>query len=214
MNNGLNNGEATVFVVDDDAPVLRAIARVLRSAGLNVTTFESPREFLAGYSADATGCLLLDLSMPDLDGLALQQALADRGGTTPIVFLSGHGDVPKSVSAMKRGACDFLTKPADDEQLIGAVRIAIERDRSARSARQELAEIRGRLEALTPREREVLEHVVSGQLNKQIAADLGTVEKTIKVHRARVMGKMQVESLAELVQVAQRVGIVAPANAL
>jgi len=210
----MSNADATVFVVDDDPPVLKAIARVLKSAGLNVATFVSPREFLDRYNADATGCLLLDLSMPELDGLGLQQALADRGGTTPIVFLSGHGDVPSSVSAMKRGACDFLTKPADDEQLIGAVRVAIEKDRLARSARRELADVRFRLESLTPREREVLEHVVSGQLNKQIAADLGTVEKTIKVHRARVMEKMQVESLAELVQVAQRAGIVAPARSL
>lgn len=210
----MSNADPTVFVVDDDPPVLKAIARVLKSAGLNVATFDSPREFLDRYNADATGCLLLDLSMPELDGLGLQQALAERGGTTPIVFLTGHGDVPSSVSAMKRGACDFLTKPADDEQLIGAVRVAIEKDRSARSARRELADVRSRLESLTPREREVLEHVVSGQLNKQIAADLGTVEKTIKVHRARVMEKMQVESLAELVQVAQRAGIVAPARSL
>ena len=210
----MSDANATVFVVDDDPPVLKAIARVLRSLGLNVVTFESPREFLDGYDPDATGCLLLDLSMPDLNGLELQQALADRGGTTPIVFLSGHGDVPTSVSAMKRGACDFLTKPADERELIGAVRTALEKDRSARSVKRELADIRCRLDALTPREREVLEHVVSGELNKQIAAHLGTVEKTIKVHRARVMEKMQVGSLAELVQLAQRVGIVAPADAL
>jgi FixJ family two-component response regulator len=209
----MSNADATVFVVDDDPPVLKATARVLRSLGLNVVTFESPREFLDGYDAGVTGCLLLDLSMPDLDGLELQQALADRGGTTPIIFLSGHGDVPSSVRAMKRGACDFLTKPADEKELIGAVRSAIEKDRSARSARRALADIQRRLDSLTAREREVLEHVVAGRLNKQIASDLGTVEKTIKVHRARVMEKMEVVSLAELVQLAQRVGIVAPAHA-
>ena len=207
----MSTADAIVYVVDDDPPVLKATARVLRSLGLNVVTFESPREFLACYDADAAGCLLLDLSMPDLNGLELQQAIADRGGTTPVVFLSGHGDVPSSVSAMKRGACDFLTKPADEADLIDAVRTAIEKDRSARSVRRELADIRSRLDSLTPREREVLEHVVSGQLNKQVAFALGTVEKTIKVHRARVMEKMRVESLAELVQITQRVGIVAPA---
>ena len=209
----MNYADATIFVVDDDPPVLKATARVLRSLGLNVVTFDSPRKFLDGYNAVATGCLLLDLSMPGLNGLELQQAIAERGGTTPIIFLSGHGDVPTSVSAMKRGACDFLTKPADEAQLLEAVRTALEKDRSARSARREMGEIRSRVNALTPREREVLEHVVAGQLNKQIAGDLGTVEKTIKVHRARVMEKMQVESLAELVQVAQRVGIVAPVGA-
>jgi len=207
----MSDTNPTVFVVDDDPPVLKAIGRVLRSTGLNVVTFESSREFLNDYDAGVTGCLLLDLSMPDLNGLELQQALADRGGTTPIIFLSGHGDVPSSVRAMKRGACDFLTKPADERELIEAVQTAIEKDRAARSERRELAGIQSRLDSLTPREREVLEHVVSGQLNKQIAADLGTVEKTIKVHRARVMEKMGVESLAELVQLAQRAGIVAPA---
>jgi FixJ family two-component response regulator len=209
----MSSADATVFVVDDDPPVLKATARVLRSLGLNVVTFESPREFLDRYTVEASGCLLLDLSMPGVNGLQLQQAIASLGGTTPIIFLSGHGDIPSSVSAMKGGACDFLTKPADEAQLLDAVRAALEKDRAARSVRREMADIRSRLDVLTPREREVLEHVVAGRLNKQIAADLGTVEKTIKVHRARVMEKMQVDSLAELVQVSQRLGIVAPAGA-
>jgi FixJ family two-component response regulator len=203
----MSNVAPTVFVVDDDPAVLKGLSRLLRSAQLEVATFNSPQEFLERHDANAPGCLVLDLSMPGLNGLELQQALTTKGAAIPIIFLTGHGDVPTSVQAMKRGALDFLTKPVNDDDLIKAVHDAIEKDRIARQARAELDEIQQRLATLTPREREVLTHVVSGQLNKQIAFDLGTVEKTIKVHRARVMEKMKAQSVAELVRLAERVGI-------
>ena len=193
---------ATVFVVDDDPAVLKSLSRLLRSARLDVATFGSPREFLERHDSIAPGCLVLDVAMPGLNGLELQEALTKKGSELPIVFLTGHGDIPMSVQAMKRGAVDFLTKPVNDEDLLKAVHAAIEQDRVARQARAELDEIQQRLATLTPREREVLEHVIAGQLNKQTAADLGTVEKTIKVHRARVMEKMMVQSVAELVRLA------------
>jgi FixJ family two-component response regulator len=199
----------TIFIVDDDAAVRKGLARLLRSAGLAVTTFASPREFLDQHDANAPGCLVLDVAMPGLNGLELQQALIAGGHELAIVFLTGHGDIPMSVQAMKRGAVDFLTKPVNDDDLLKAVRVAIEKDRLQRAERAEKADIQQRLATLTPREREVLQHVITGQLNKQIAADLGTVEKTIKVHRARVLEKMQVHSVAELVHLAERVGIVA-----
>jgi FixJ family two-component response regulator len=150
---------------------------------------------------------VLDLAMPGLNGLELQAALTVKGSAIPIIFLTGHGNIPTSVQAMKRGALDFLTKPVNDDDLLKAVQAAIEKDRLARIARAELEDIQARLDSLTPREREVLTHVVSGQLNKQTAADLGTVEKTIKVHRGRVMEKMKVHSVAELVHLAERAGI-------
>ena len=153
------------------------------------------------------GCLVLDLAMPGLSGLELQTSLAAVGNEIPIIFLTGHGDIPTSVRAMKRGALDFLTKPVNDGDLLKAINTAIEKDRRARQVRAEREDIQARLDSLTPREREVLAHVVAGHLNKQTAAHLGTVEKTIKVHRARVMEKMRVESLAELVRLAQRVGL-------
>lgn len=194
----------TVFVVDDEEPVRRAVSRLLSSAEIGVATFASPAEFLVAYDPEAPGCLLLDVAMPDLTGPELQLALAGRGAVPPIIFLSGHADVPISVQAMKNGAVDFLTKPVSDETLLAAVRAAFELDRRARLDRAEQAGIAARLATLTPREREVLDHVASGQLNKQIAAALGTVEQTIKVHRARVMEKMQVASLAELVRLVER----------
>ena len=197
----------TIFVVDDDASVRKALARVLRSAGLQVTTCVSAQEYLDRYDPDRTGCLVLDLAMPGLSGLDLQQALAQRGDAPPIVFLTGHADVPDGVQAMKRGAVDFLIKPVDERTVIDAVLNAVEKDRIERSARAERAEIGERLATLTPREAEVLGYIVSGKPNKLIAAELGTVEKTIKVHRARVMEKMQAKSLAELVQLAARAGI-------
>ena len=197
----------TVFVVDDEPAVLKGLARLLRSARLNVATFASPRDFLERHDPCAHGCLVLDVAMPGLNGLELQESLAEKGGAVPIIFLTGHGDIPMSVQAMKRGAVDFLTKPVNDEDLLKAVRAAIEKDSVARRARAELEEIQQRLATLTPREREVLEHVIAGQLNKQTAADLGTVEKTIKVHRARVMEKMKVQSVAELVRLAERAGV-------
>ena len=193
--------------MDDDAAVLKSLASLLRSAGLAVATFSSPREFLDRYDPNAPGCLVLDVAMPGLNGLELQQALVAGGHELAIVFLTGHGDIPMSVKAMKRGAVDFLTKPVNDDDLLTAVRVAIEKDHLQRQARAEVAEIQQRLATLTPREREVLQHVISGQLNKQIAADLGTVEKTIKVHRARVMEKMKVRSVAELVHLTERAGI-------
>ena len=197
----------TVFVVDDDSAVRKGLARLLRSAGLAVTTFASPREFLEQHDPNAPGCLVLDVAMPGLNGLELQQTLIAGGHELAIVFLTGHGDIPMSVQAMKRGAVDFLTKPVNDDDLLAAVRVAIEKDRLHRAERAEVADIQLRLATLTSREREVLQHVISGQLNKQIAADLGTVEKTIKVHRARVLEKMRVHSVAELVHLAERVGI-------
>lgn len=197
----------TVFVVDDDAAVLKSISRLLRSFGLRVVTFSSPREFLEHYDARVPGCLLLDVAMPGLDGLQLQSALTTKGCPLPVIFLTGQGNIPMSVRAMKRGAVDFLTKPVPDEDLLRAVQSAVAADRQHREANAELNDIQARLNSLTPREREVLEHVVSGQLNKQIATQLGTVEKTIKVHRARVMEKMKAPSLAALVRLAGRGGI-------
>jgi len=195
---------ATIFIVDDDPGILTSLSRLLRSFGLNVAAFDSPQKFLAQHLPRAPGCLVLDVSMPGLNGLELQEKLATIGSTIPIVFLTGHGNVPDSVRAMKHGALDFLAKPIDEADLLAAIHIAIEKDRLARNARAEIDEIQERLHTLTPREREVLTHVVSGRLNKQIAFDLGTVEKTIKVHRARVMEKMKAQSLAELVVLAER----------
>jgi FixJ family two-component response regulator len=195
-----------VFVVDDDLDVLMSLARVLRSAGLEVATFSSPSEFLEQHAPRAAGCLVLDVEMPGLNGLELQGALKAKGSKIPIIFLTGRGDIPMSVHAMKGGASDFLTKPVHDGDLLKAVHIALEKDRIERQSRAEMNDIQERLATLTPREREVLNHVVTGQLNKQIALDLGTVEQTIKVHRARVMEKMRVNSVAELVRLTERLG--------
>ena len=197
----------TVFVVDDYAPGRRSISRLLRAAGFAVTAFASAEEFLAQYDPETPGCLVLDLAMPAVSGLELQGMLADRGSLLPIIFLTAHGDIPKSVQAMKRGASDFLTKPVNDEDLLAAVRAAIEKHRALRRDQAELSEIRARLATLTRREREVLEYVVAGKLNKQIAGDLGTVEQTVKIHRAHVMQKMRVQSVAELVRLTERCGI-------
>ena len=194
----------TIFVVDDYAPVRRAVSRLLHAAGFAVVAFASPQEFLAQYDPRIPGCLVLDLDMPAVNGLELQRILATKGSVLPIIFLTGHGDVPKSVQAMKLGASDFLTKPVNDKDLLAAIRVAIEKDRVLRRRQTELAEIRARLATLTPREREVLEHVVIGKLNKQIASDLGTVEQTVKVHRARVMQKLRLQSVAELVRLTER----------
>jgi len=201
------NGEFTVSVVDDDPSLLKAVSRLLRTAGFMVVTFETPEEFLGSYAPSRAGCLLLDLTMPGMSGLDLQQRLREKGGAPPIVFLSGTGEIPDCVRAMRQGAVDFLTKPVDDALLLTTIQTAVEQERSARHTRLEVADIHSRLRNLTPREREVLEHVVTGQLNKQIAVDLGTVEKTIKVHRARAMEKMGAGSLAALVRMVLRVGI-------
>jgi len=197
----------TVFVVDDYAPGRRSISRLLRAAGFVVAVFASAQDFLAQYDPGVWGCLVLDLAMPAVSGLELQGILAEKGSLLPIIFLTAHGDIPKSVGAMKQGASDFLTKPVNDEDLLAAVRVAVEKDRAIRQEQAELSEIRERLVTLTPREREVLDYVISGKLNKQIARDLGTVEQTIKVHRAHVMQKMKVHSVAELVRLTQRCGI-------
>src|SRR5215475_1485305 len=199
--------DPTVFVVDDYAPGRRSISRLLHAAGFAVAAFASANEFLAQFDPQAPGCLVLDLAMPAVSGLELQSLLADKGSLLPIIFLTAHGDIPKSVQAMKRGASDFLTKPVNDEDLLAAVRVAIEKDRAIRRGQDELFEIRARLATLTPREREVLEYVVAGKLNKQIAGDLGTVEQTIKIHRAHLMQKMRVRSVAELVRLTERCGI-------
>ena len=197
----------TVFIVDDDPAVLKSLSRLLRANHVNVVTFGSPQDFLQRYDPHTPGCLVLDVAMPGLNGLELQEALRIKGSAIPIIFLTGHGDIPMSVQAIKGGALDFMTKPVHDKDLLKAVEAALEKDRIERQSRAELDDIHERLATLTPREREVLIHVVSGQLNKQIAYDLGTVEKTIKVHRARVMEKMKVGSVAELVRLTERAGI-------
>jgi FixJ family two-component response regulator len=199
---------STVFLVDDDAAVRKALTRLIKSAGCQVQAFGSAREFLdVRPEPQTTACLVLDVRMPGLTGLDLQNKLQAMNANLPIIFITGHGDIPMSVHAIKAGAVDFLSKPVKDVALLSAIKEALARATRQSAQRLELAEIHNRLQTLTPREREVLEHVVSGQLNKQIAFDLGTVEKTIKVHRARVMEKMGVESLAELVRIAERVGI-------
>jgi FixJ family two-component response regulator len=189
-----------VSVIDDDALVLRSLDRLLQSAGFSVQTFSSAREFLDQRGADSPGCILVDLSMPGLSGLELQRALVQRGDARPVIFLTGQGDIPSTVEAMKAGAVDFLTKPCDEARLISAVSGALEKDRAGRQAQAERHSLDERVASLTPREREVLKRVVAGRLNKQIAAELGTAEKTVKVHRARMMRKMQFDSLAELVR--------------
>ena len=203
----MSEAKETVFIVDDDRSVLKALQRLLAASGFEVASFDSPQAFLEHYDSGLPGCLVLDVAMPGLNGMELQHELASRGCALPIVFLTGHGDVPMSVQAMKRGAVDFLTKPVDEKDLLAAIRSSFERGRRLRAAQAERAEIEQRLATLTPREREVLQHIVAGRRNKQVAGDLGIVEKTIKVHRARVMEKMRAESLAELVRIAERAGI-------
>jgi FixJ family two-component response regulator len=197
----------TVFLVDDDAEVLKALSRLLRAKGYVTRAYTSPQEFLAHHDATVPGCAVLDVSMPDLDGLALQKALMDGGSQRPVIFLSGTGDIPTSVSAMRAGAIDFLTKPVNDTTLLDAIGRAEQEDASSREIDAELASIQAKLATLTPREREVMTHVVAGRLNKQIAGDLGTVEKTIKVHRSRMMGKLGVRTVADLVRLAGKVGL-------
>jgi FixJ family two-component response regulator len=204
----MNQPAPIVFVVDDDASVRKSLSRLLRSGGYVAETFASATDFLAsGRHHQSPACLVLDVRMPGLTGTELQERLRALKSTLAIIFITGHGDIPMSVQAMKSGAVDFLSKPFDDTQLLAAVARAIAKSTHDLQTQAEIESIQERLATLTPREREVLEHVIAGQLNKQTAADLGTVEKTIKVHRARVMEKMQVQSLAELVRLAERVGI-------
>jgi FixJ family two-component response regulator len=200
-----------VFVVDDDASVRKALTRLIKSAGYHVNAFASAREFLdRGLPRERPGCLVLDVRMPEVSGLDLQKELQAMRATLPIIFITGHGDIKMGVNAMKSGAIDFLSKPFKDSELMRAIQQALTRAIEDRTEQTELADIGRRLQTLTPREREVMTLVVTGMLNKQIAFELGTAEKTIKVHRGRVMEKMEVESLAELVRLASRVGIGPP----
>lgn len=194
----------SVFLVDDQPAVLKAMARLLQSAGVSAVTFESAQAFLDSGNASKAGCLVLDLAMPDMDGMALQGKLTAMGSALPIIFLTGHGSIDTGVLAMKLGAQDFLTKPVDADRLLAAVQAAFERNRLARLASAEKQAIQARLNSLTPRELEVLYLLVEGKLNKQVAAELGTVEKTIKVHRAKVMSKMDVTSVAALIHMLEK----------
>jgi FixJ family two-component response regulator len=193
-----------INLVDDQPEVLKALLRLLTAAGLQARAFGSASEFLAGSAAQEAGCVVLDLSMPGIDGLGLQQLLAERASLLPVIFLSGHGDLASGVQAMKAGASDFLTKPVDGELLLAAVQSALERNAAARASHAGQAELQQRMASLTPREREVLPLLAEGMLNKQIAAALGTAEQTIKIHRARILQKMQVRSVTALVRLIEQ----------
>ena len=208
----INPPSAQVLVVDDDASVRSALGRLLGSCGYAVTAFHNAESFLAQHDPHAYGCIILDVAMPGRNGLAVQQALEQRGNQMPIIFLTGRADVPMCAQAMKSGAFDFLTKPVDAAVLFAAVAQALQRDAELLSAWAEREATESRLATLTAREREVLTHVIAGRLNKQIAADLGTAEKTIKVHRARGMEKMRVRSVAELVRIMERTRPQAPGS--
>jgi FixJ family two-component response regulator len=193
--------------VDDDVSVREALASLIRSAGLRVETFASAPEFLARPRADLPSCLVLDVRLPGLSGLDLQKRMAEVNLKIPIIFITGHGNIPAAVQAMKAGALEFLTKPFTDRDLLDAIQQAIKRDRAARQHHVEMRELRDRYESLTPREREVMELVVSGLLNKQVAAELGTSVVTVKIQRGQVMRKMRADSLADLVRMSQSLGI-------
>jgi FixJ family two-component response regulator len=197
----------TVFILDDDASIRDPLKTLLRSVGLSVEFFGSPLEFLHGMRLETPSCLVLDVRLPGKSGLDLQRELAEKNISIPIIFLTAHGDIPMTVRAMKAGAVAFLTKPFRDQDLLDAVQEALERDRSRRERQAEIAFLRERLESLTPRERQVLPLVVSGLLNKQMAAEIGTTEATIKVHRSQLMRKMGAESLPHLVRMADKIGI-------
>ena len=196
-----------VFVVDDDASVRNALKSLIRSVGLQVELFGSAQEFLQSKRPNAPSCLILDIRLPGISGLDFQRKLAEAGNFIPIIFITGHGDIPMSVRAMKGGAVEFLTKPFRDQDLLDAIHVALERDRARRQREDEIATLKDRFEWLTPREREVLPLVVSGLPNKQIADKIGTSETTVKVHRGQLMRKMGADSLPELVRMAERIGI-------
>ena len=199
--------EAIIYVVDDEPSVRKSLGRLLRAAGYRVEAFASAREFLQHRAGEEAACLVLDVQMPDLNGLELQEALAETDRLLPIVFVTGHGDIPTSVRAMKAGAADFLSKPLDEKDLLDAIAHALEKVGQESGERAAAREARQLLSTLTPREHEVLLHVLAGELNKQIAAALGASEKTIKVHRGRVMHKLMVKSVADLVRLCEKGGI-------
>ena len=207
----MQESESIVFIIDDDPLYRGSTERLVRSVGLRVQSFESAREFLSSRRPNVASCLVLDVRMPGLSGLDLQFELAKVGVQMPIIFVTGHGDIPMSVQAMKAGAVEFLAKPFRDQALLDAINQAIERDRVTRRQRVTSVELRRRYESLGPREREVFECVVSGMLNKQMADKLGTTERTIKFHRGQIMRKMETKSVAELVRFAYGLGIAGPA---
>jgi FixJ family two-component response regulator len=202
----MSTDDPIVFVVDDDRAVREAMSRLLASVGLRVETFKTAQEFLDAQRPEAPACLVLDVRMPGLSGLELQRVLSNAEAPIPIIFITGHGDVPMSVEAMKGGAVEFLMKPFRDQELLDAIQLAIERARAETKRMSELTELRARYESLTPRERAVMRLVVTGLLNKQIAAELGMSEVTVKIHRAHAMKKMRAASLADLVRLAEKVG--------
>jgi FixJ family two-component response regulator len=199
--------QSIVFVVDDDAEVRKALDSLIRSLGLQVELFGSPRDFLQRKPPKVASCLILDIRLPGVSGLEFQRKLAEANNPIPIIFITGHGDIPMSVRAMKAGAVEFLTKPWRDQDLLDAIHLALERDGARRQGEAEMAKLRDRFEWLTPREREVLPLIVSGLPNKQIAAEIGTSETTVKVHRGQLMRKMGADSLPELVRMAEKMGI-------
>jgi FixJ family two-component response regulator len=203
----MGEAESIVFIIDDDPLYRRSSERLVRSIGFSVQSFESARDFLSSRRPNAPSCLILDVRLPGLSGLDLQRDLAEAGVHIPIIFVTGHGDIPMSVQAMKAGAVEFLTKPFRDQALLDAIRQAIGRDQVARQQHARSADLRRRYESLKPREREVFRCVVSGMLNKQIAGEVGATERTVKFHRGNIMRKMQVKSLAELVRMAEALGI-------
>ena len=199
--------DTVVFIIDDDPSVRKGLSRLLRSVGEAVETFSSAEEFLARKRFDGVGCIILDVQMPGLSGMDLQSELCQAEYSMPIVFITGHGDIPMSVDAMRKGAIHFLTKPFDDNDLLKAIREAIDKDRMAKAEQTEVQDIRRRINLLTQREYEILRYVITGMLNKQIAFHLNIAEKTVKVHRGRVMEKLRVDSVAELVRLTAKAGV-------